>query len=353
MQLPLPEPVATLLADILFNVVFLKGLALSVVAVLLGTGLARAPAAGRASVWTAALAGLLVLSGTVIPWMWKVGIPEIWEVGIVTFPQPLYKRMVPGVTLHGQPASVAAWLGVVWAAGAALLLVRFGLALVRIGGITRRSRPIRAAALDALVRGALSSSGPRASIRVRLTDELRVPVTWGLRRPVILLPAAALHWSEDALRAVLRHEAAHVARRDYLALVALELARALHWPNPLVWYLVWQAHRDQERACDAAAVALGMTPADYARHLVAVARSAIESPPTPAALSMVRRSVLGRRVQDVMRLDAGARRATRRTAVIIFLVMGLAALQLSVSNLWACPVTGGPLSGTVLTLSGS
>lgn len=353
MQLPLPEALATVLGDMLFNVVFMKGVVLAAIAVLLGAGLSRAPAAGRAAVWTAALTGLLVLSGTVIPWLWKVGVPPVWELGIVTFPQQLFRQMVPGVTLHGEPASVGAWLGLLWATGAVLLLARFGLALVRIGRITRRSRPIREGAFGRLVGSALSASPSRAPIRVRLTDELRVPVTWGLRRPVILLPVAALDWSEDVLRAVLRHEAAHVARRDYLALVALELARALHWPNPLVWYLVRQGRRDQERACDAAAVDHGMAPAEYARHLVAVARSAIGSRPAPAALSMVRRSALGDRVRDVMRLDAGRRRGTRRTAAIIFLVMGVAALQLSVSNLWACPVTENALSNTVITLTRS
>lgn len=337
MSIPVPESVATLLADILFSVVFLKGLVLAFAAVALGTGMRRASAAGRAAVWTAALFGLVALSGTAVPWFWKTGIPQVWTVELAQFPQQLYDRRLPGLTLGGVQAPVAAWLGLVWAAGAAVMMARFGAGLVRIAGITRRARAVRDTAIRATVSRALPAGRSRASLRVLLTDELRVPVTWGLLRPVILLPVAARGWSEDLLNAVLRHEAAHVARRDYLTLVALEAARALHWPNPLVWYLVRRARLDQERACDDAALGQGVTPVEYARHLVSVARTAIAPSASPAALAMIQRSLLRDRVRDVMRPDADRRPASRRTVATACAVVAVVAVQVSLSNLWACP----------------
>lgn len=347
MTFPVSEAVATLLANILFDVVFPKGLVLALVAILLGVSVRRMSAGGRAAVWTATLVSLVALSLPVVPWFLHTGIPRIWDIELAAFPQGLFKQTVPGLTLGDEPASVAAWLGLVWVAGALMLLVRFGLSLARIAAITRRSRPLPSAGFERSVRAALAGCPRSASIRVRLTHELGVPVTWGLLQPVILLPVSARAWSVDLLRAVLRHEAAHVARRDYLALLVFHIARAVHWPNPLVWIVVRQARLDQERACDDAALDDGITPAEYARHLVTVARTALVPSTVSAALPMARKSVLRNRVRDIMRPDADRRPVNRRTVAVAFLVMTLVAAQLSLSNLWECPLANGAAQGEV------
>lgn len=332
----LARDLATLLADVLFDVVVLRGLVFSLVAVLIGVGLRRRSAGGRSAVWTAALVGLVALSLTAVPMVLHAGIPQIWDVELAAFPRRLYRQHVPGLEAGDGPASIAAWLGILWALGAAALLVRFGVSLVRIAGITRRSRPLPSSGLERTVRATLRRRRS-GHVRVRLSGEIGVPVTWGVLRPVILLPPAAAGWSEDLLRSVLRHEAAHVARRDYLALVALQLARAVHWPNPLVWVLIRRARLDQERACDDAAIDDGITPATYARHLVTVARAALAPSVASAALPMTRRSVLRHRVRGIMRSEADRRPATRRTVMAAFVGMTLVLAQLSLSNLWKCP----------------
>ena len=81
-------------------------------------------------------------------------------------------------------------------------------------------------------RGRGRAGHPRP-VRLAITRELAVPVSWGLRRPVVLLPAAARRWDAERRRVVLRHELAHVRRGDYAGHLLIELACALHWPNPL------------------------------------------------------------------------------------------------------------------------
>lgn len=100
----------------------------------------------------------------------------------------------------------------------------------------------------------------RVSIRVA---DVPTPMTWGVLRPVILLPESA---RRD--KAILRHELAHVRRGDPLVVVLAEAAKALQWFNPLVWLAVKRLRAESERACDDAVLASGMTPADVADRLV-------------------------------------------------------------------------------------
>ena len=60
-------------------------------------------------------------------------------------------------------------------------------------------------------------------------------MTWGVRRPLILLPESALYWPGERLHAVLLHEIAHIRRRDSLTQMLALVTCAFYWPNPFVW----------------------------------------------------------------------------------------------------------------------
>ena len=85
-------------------------------------------------------------------------------------------------------------------------------------------------------------SNPR--VRVLHSAETPMPLTWGILRPVVLLPADAARWSRARLSAVLLHELTHVRRRDVLAQAIAQLACCLYWFHPAVWY----ALRGRKRA---------------------------------------------------------------------------------------------------------
>lgn len=331
-------------SEIVISGVLVKGAALAGALVLLELGLRRASAATRSAVWTAAFSVLAVLplllpvlAGRVAP---------VFQVGVAEFPEQLFEPAgaTSGTGATGWGLPVAAWLALAWAAGALLLLARFVLHLIRIRLVTRRAAPA-GGALSAAARRAEAALGV-SGVRVMLSDTPGVPLTWGVRRPVILLPTEARDWPEELQRAVVHHEMAHVARRDYLGLVAMEIARALHWPNPLVWHLLNKARMDQERACDDAAIRSGIAASDYARHLVAVARSfSLGSAGPLAALPIVRGSTLRTRVHAVMRREASRRPATAGTVLGSLLLVGALAVPVAGSSVWICPQTHGASAG--------
>lgn len=319
----------SLVGDMMLSVVVLKGAILAAVVVVLGLALRRVSAASRSVLWTAGFTALLVLP-LLVPRL------PVWEVGVAEFPQRLFEAGAASSTAAAAPPIIA-WLALAWALGAFLLLCRFGLHAARIAAVTRRARPVHEGSLATIADEVASDLGIRR-VKVALSDSPGVPLTWGLWRPVVLLPRDARAWPIDRQRAVLHHEMAHVARHDYVSLVIMEICRAIHWPNALVWWLARQARLDQERACDDAAIRAGIDASDYARHLVAVARSfAFGTPHPAAALPIIRTSSLRQRVEAVMERGADHGPATLRTVAMALALVAVTAVPLAAANLWTCP----------------
>lgn len=77
------------------------------------------------------------------------------------------------------------------------------------------------------------------------------PVSFGIRRPLILLPLHARTLRREALEAVIHHEALHVARRDWAWQVVEELVRAVLWFHPGIWWTIDRLRLSREEAIDA------------------------------------------------------------------------------------------------------
>jgi TonB family protein len=81
------------------------------------------------------------------------------------------------------------------------------------------------------------------------------PFVAGLVRPRIVIPRALAEGADgEALAWVLRHEAAHVRRRDPLATALVQIACILAWPVLPVWIASRRIRTLMEVACDESAV---------------------------------------------------------------------------------------------------
>jgi len=87
-------------------------------------------------------------------------------------------------------------------------------------------------------------------------------------RPVILFPTDWASWEESELRAVIAHEASHIARHDALAQHFSLLHRAIFWFSPLGWWLHRSLVELAEAASDEAALASGADQIRYAETLL-------------------------------------------------------------------------------------
>ncbi len=331
--------------DLLLAAVLTKGFLLS--ALLIGGGLALRglSAALRSAYWTAGALALLVLPLV-------MGRLPSWELGVVAFPTALF-RSPAAETLGGGIAAEAglpwiAWLAMFWLAGSAVLVGRFLVHLARVACATRRARPVPGHLAD--LAGSIAKDLGVRPARVALGGT-PVPLTWGLWRPVILLPAEADRWPDGLQRAVLQHEMAHIRRRDYACLLGLELCRALHWPNPLAWHMLRRARMAQELACDDAAIRSGIAAPEYARHLVSVARTFARAPGAPVGvLPVLGVSPLVTRVEAALRSGVDRQPLTMRALVMAVALITAAAAPIVVADPWSCDEASTPPSpGTLAT----
>ncbi len=108
----------------------------------------------------------------------------------------------------------------------------------------------------------------RRPVTVRQSDRIAAPLTYGILRPVILLPKSTDWDDRETLGYVLAHELTHIRRFDGLLKLALAAAFCAHWFNPLVWAMLFFANRDIELACDEAVLGAGAVRSEYAMALI-------------------------------------------------------------------------------------
>ena len=201
--------------------------------------------------------------------------------------------------------SLPSWLTIVrtvWIVGAFLLLALLAVDLRRL----YRTRRVGLPWLERreLAQSLASECDVRRKVEVLLHASIPGPLTCGLWRPVILLPAEVCEWNETDLRRALIHELEHVRRGDWAVQLAARATCLFYWFHPLVWIAFRWLSLAAERAADDAVVRTA-EHTEYAEQLVLLA-GRLSKARTQPALGMANRSDLSARVSAL--LDESQRR---------------------------------------------
>jgi TonB family protein len=323
----------------------LKSIAVLCAAWLMALALHKRSAASRHLVWTAAAAALVALP------LLSISLPalRVSTGGLLS--------AAPGITFHADanasaggpishaaspgvrpaaPAPSAPWrldlalcLMLLWTAGSALALAQMLLAYAKLCRIRHAARPYPSPEEPRSLGRSLGIGRP---VEVLETSAGVMPMAFGLRRSTILIPAGAQAWTAKRRRVVLLHELAHVRRADGATHLLARVALSLFWWNPLAWSAWRQFLKESERAADDMVLTAGEPAADYAGHLLEVARSLQFAPAASAAVAMARRSDLEGRLRAILDSAADRTHPGRASAFVaslaaIALVVPLAALR--------------------------
>jgi beta-lactamase regulating signal transducer with metallopeptidase domain len=219
------------------------------------------------------------------------------------------------------------WLSAFWLLGVMTVLGRLLIGWGRLREMARRTDPALSESLRTHVRALLAEVGFPQSITVlqaRHEDAVLVPMTWGVRKAILLLPADTRKWPEERLRVVLLHELAHIRRYDWLTQIFGQIVCALYWFHPLVWLLNRHMKLEAERACDDAVLRAGVRAKAYAAHLLDVVRAMQAGGEAPsAAVAMARPRQVRYRMQSILDTRRSRHSANRPVRTLVLLVTGL------------------------------
>ena len=162
--------------------------------------------------------------------------------------------------------------------------------------------------------------------QLRIKKGLTSPVVAALFRPVIILPASAIHWSYETQKMAILHELGHIQRKDLWFRLAAEITCAIHWYNPLVWWLRAKLLTQCEYACDALVVSAGADRKNYISALCDVVESAMAEARPQGLMAMADHAPLKLRVN---RLLGGTRIGRPWLAIIAAVLTTATALGLS------------------------
>jgi TonB family protein len=241
-----------------------------------------------------------------------------------------------------------------WAVGASFFLLRLLVGLARLAWVSVHAKPLFDE--DWIYTVLQLSKFHKIGRPVRLllcNSSTAMPLTWGIFRPVIVLPSSAAQWPEDRRCMVLSHELAHISRHDWFLQICAELTRAIYWFHPLVWLAAAQLRQESERASDDAVLRSGIAPSSYASQLLDLARTLENSGRAwSTALAIARPSNLERRFAAMLNPSLNRSRLSSRAKMFIpflalCLLFPLAALHLTAQNL------AGKTSGTIHDPSGA
>lgn len=166
-----------------------------------------------------------------------------------------------------EATAVSVWF-ILWIIGAILCGMFFAVSYLRCYLEFRASLPVD----NSFINKWITEHRIKRMIQIRQLDRISAPLTYGILKPVILMPGKT-DWEDiQQLQYVLQHEYIHIRRFDMVWKLIAALALCIHWFNPLVWVMYVFFNRDIELSCDERVVRqFGETSKSaYARTLISM-----------------------------------------------------------------------------------
>ncbi len=226
------------------------------------------------------------------------------------------------------------WIGYLWILGVSVFSVKF---LIDIGIVqyiryssetneeSKHYRPL----MDTMQKEL------NTSVMLKVSNIIQAPVTIGFFKPIILFPVGMLtQLTLTEVESILRHEMAHIIRKDYLMNIVQSIMEIVLFYHPLVWWLSKVAREEREYCCDDAVLTQENEALSYAKTLVRIQELVLQSKQT-LAMSFADQSLMNR-IKRIMNLPKSNRNMREKliatTAVLALLVFASKDMIASVTD---------------------
>lgn len=277
-----------------------------------------------------ALMGLALMASVTFAWVYAPAQPQqsgtvvalVGEAGAELIPvSPDLPEWIAGKLEGYHPVIVAVWLS-----GFLFFLLRLAAGLHYVHRLRRRQTQAAPAVWQERLHELATRLGVSHPVVLLESALVRVPMALGFFKPLILLPVGmANHLSPAEVEAVLAHELAHLARRDWLFNLLQTFVEAVFYFHPAVWWIAATIRAERENCCDDVAVALTGNRLAYAKTLAHLQSLAVGPVPVPAlglsgsATLLRRRPLLLERIKRILHQPQPPTTAMEKTIVVALL----------------------------------
>lgn len=222
--------------------------------------------------------------------------------------------------------------------GAAVMLVLLFCSALRLGRISRSSRPLSDPKIRKILDTCRTELGIRRPIPVYVTCDLTSPVTTGFLRPRIFLPLCRISdLNPKELHCVLLHELQHCRHMDGLINLLCSLFRILYWFHPAVLFMLKKIGLERELACDAS-VMEHLSEKDYYLYGSVLLSLAEKTAFSPFASGIGgSKSQLRHRILGITSYRPRSRKQKRKSALLYLLIFILFSGSFPLLSAYAAP----------------
>jgi beta-lactamase regulating signal transducer with metallopeptidase domain len=218
------------------------------------------------------------------------------------------------------PANV---LLLLWAVAILFRALQIAFAYRRIVTITRLAHPPRTTSAQQLLRAATLRAASAGSFQILFSADISMPATTGIRTPIVLLPSAIVaSASTEDLDALLAHEYAHIARKDFRQNLLYELIAIPLSYHPAMRGIFASISHTRELICDSMAASKTGDPVAYARSLVSLSELLLQpTTSTAPALGLFDGHKLEKRIMSLLNIASQPTRTRTATLAILSLAI--------------------------------
>jgi len=205
-----------------------------------------------------------------------------------------------------------------WLAGMIFLTARIILGLYGAHRLTRQGKRISESIWQLLLQRFLQAVSLKRKISLFSHEKVRAPLTWGIIKPIVIMPIESSRWTKDQQSSALFHELSHIKRSDFLIKILARVSCALYWFNPLSWLAFSLIKKEQEKACDELVLKAGIKPSTYAANLLSIKKAGqFQWNPPAAVLSAVGKSQLNERLLAILKQQLKPKEVKMKTKILL------------------------------------
>lgn len=193
-------------------------------------------------------------------------------------------------------------ISMLWMIGLWFLLLRIIVGFIGAFKLTRNGEEITKFPLLQILQQIRKVISIKRKVQLLSNKQILVPITWGVIKPVVILPEESRKWTESQYSSVLFHELSHIKRGDFIIKLIARFSCALFWFNPLIWMTYKLMKKEQEKACDELVLNSGIKPSTYAENLLSIKQVELGNwSMPPAVLGALSKSHLNDRLVAILK----------------------------------------------------